>query len=179
MRPRNLALLITVMIAFGGGGASAIPLTQIGVVDLSKIISIYFEASYSVRELNDMQSKFNSGKQKILDGIQHLERQKLDARNAGDQEKALQFDDQLSKQKKYLQEFIRIRTNQIDETRNTLLSSPTFLKEVAGAIAYVAENEGYSIVLKSDDPSIYYWNKEVDITDKVIARLRAAAKSGG
>jgi outer membrane protein len=152
-------------------------LTQIGVIDISKIISSYYQSSYALREINDMQQKFDSDKQDILNNIQSLEQQKLDAQNAGDSQKALDLDNEIFKQRNYLQDFIRIRTNQIKQKRDTLLQSPTFLSDLVKAIAYVAENEGYSIVLRSDDPSIMYWNKEVDITDKVIDRLKQTSSS--
>jgi len=32
-------------------------------------------------------------------------------------------------------------------------------------------------VLRSDDPNILYWNKEVDITDQVINRLKQIQSS--
>jgi outer membrane protein len=165
---------------FGAAGSlQAAQLTQIGVIDISKIISSYFEASYALREINDMQSRFNNDKQKILDNIQNLQQQKINARNAGDNGKVLQLDNEIFKQKNYLQEFIRIKTNQINQKRNTLLQSPNFLSDLVKAIAYVAENQGYSIVLRSDDPSIMYWNNQVDITEKVIEHLKKTGSSGG
>ena len=179
MKLKNIALVAVLLVAGSVGTLHAAQLTQIGVINISKIISSYFESSYALREINDMQSKFETDKQKILSNIQDLEQQKVNAQNAGDNQKALQLDNEIFKQKNYLQEFIRIKTNQINQKRNSLLQSQNFLSELVKAIAYVAENEGYSIVLRSDDPSIMYWNKEVDITDKVIARLKKVSSSGG
>lgn len=159
------------------GAAASVPLmaeqlTQIGVIDISKIISSYFEASYALREIDDMQKKFETDKAQIVAKIQQLETQQLSAQNEGDDQLALKLGDEIFKQKSYLQEFIRIRTSQIKTKRDTLLQSPTFLSDLVKAIAYVAENHGYSIVLRSDDPNILYWSKEVDITDQVINRLK-------
>lgn len=179
MKLKNLVLIPTLMLFGAAGSLQAAQLTQIGVIDISKIISSYFEASYALREINDMQSRFNNDKQKILDNIQNLQQQKINARNAGDNGKVLQLDNEIFKQKNYLQEFIRIKTNQINQKRNTLLQSPNFLSDLVKAIAYVAENQGYSIVLRSDDPSIMYWNNQVDITEKVIEHLKKTGSSGG
>jgi len=168
------------IIAFAAGTTARVhaeQLTQIGVIDISKIISSYFEASYALREINDMQKKFDSDKQDILNKIQDLEQQKLAADGAGDSQKSLQLDNEIFKQRNYLQEFVRIKTNQINQKRDSLIQSPTFLSDLVKAIAYVAENNGYSIVLRSDDPSIMYWNNEVDITDKVIERLKKTASN--
>lgn len=168
-------------IAFFGmalsGPLMADQLTQIGVIDISRIISSYFEASYALREIDDMTRKFESDKADILSKIQGLETQQLSAQNSGDSQLALQLGDEIFKQKNYLQEFVRIRTNQIKTKRDSLLQSPTFLSDLVKAIAYVAENQGYSIVLRSDDPNILYWNKEVDITDQVINRLKQIQSS--
>ncbi len=175
MNGKVFVLAAALLCSVGSALARADQLTQIGIVDLSRIISSYFEASYALQEINDMTQKFESGKAAIEANIQQLEQQKLQAQSNGDQQTALSLDDQIFKQNSYLQEFIRIKTNEIKEKRDTLMQSPTFLSDLVKAIAYVAENQGYSIVLKSDDPSILYWNQEVDITDKVIDRLKQIA----
>lgn len=175
MKARFLLPVAAIFLVGGIARVHSEQLTQIAVINISKIISSYFEASYALRQINDMQTKFETDKQAILNKIQNLEQQKLAAQNAGDSQKALQLDNEIFQQRNYLQEFIRIRTNQINQKRDTLLQSPTFLRALVNAIAYVAENNGYSIVLRSDDPSIMYWNNQVDITDKVIARLKKTA----
>lgn len=177
MKPKYLILAAFLLVVGAVGSLQAEQLTQIGVINLSKIISSYFASSYALREINDMQSKFDNQKQKILSNIQKLEQQKVNATQAGDQQKALKLDSEIFKQKNYLQEFIRIKTNQIKQKRNSLLQSQNFLSDLVKAIAYVAENNGYSIVLRSDDPSIMYWNHTVDITNKVIARLKKTGSS--
>lgn len=172
MKKTLFATAAALFVAALSNRLSAEPLTQIGVVNISRIISSYFEASYTLREINDMTAKFESDKARIVAKIQALEAQQLSAQSSGDQDQALQLGQEIDSQRSYLAEFIRVRTNEINRKRDTLLQSPTFLADLVQAISYVAENNGYSIVLRSDDPSILYWNKSVDITDLVIKRLK-------
>ncbi|MFP4562066.1 MAG: OmpH family outer membrane protein [Spirochaetia bacterium] len=147
-------------------------LSQIGVIDLSAIVSNYFKESKAWRELEEMTRKYEEEKARILDEIQQLEGQKLEEENEGNESAVLRLEDELYDKKEYLKEYNRIRFNQIQRKRDTLLESPTFLAEIMTEIRFVAESEGYSLILRTKDPDIMWWSPEVDITDKVLARLR-------
>ncbi len=147
-------------------------LTKIGVIDLSEIVSNYFKESKAWRELEEMTRKYEQEKELILEEIEQLENEKIEALNEDDEPTALELDEEIFKKKEYLKEYTRIKYNQIQKKRESLLESPTFLSEILNVISYVAENEGYTMVFQAKDPNLMWWSREVDITEKVLERLR-------
>lgn len=164
--------LVFIVLAAAAGTAFSEQLSQIAVIDLSKIVSNYFKESQAWRELEEMTEQYEEEKESILEEINQLEEKKIEALNDGDDEEALQIDDEIFTKKEYLQEYSRIKYSQIQRKRNSLVESPTFLSEILNVIKYIAENEGYAVVLRSRDPDLMWWSSEVDITDLVLQRLR-------
>ncbi len=144
---------------------------KFGVVDLSRIYSLYFRESQAVRELEDLRQRIQKEIDARTSEIQSLESRKLDAETSGNETLALQLDNQIYERKRYLNDYIRIKNAQLQEQRDALTESSGFLAEIVKGISYVAESEGYSAILKSSDADLVWWHKEVDITDKVIEYL--------
>jgi outer membrane protein len=168
---KKYILLLFILILFPPALRSE-QLTKIGVIDLSAIVSNYFKESKAWRELEEMTRKYEEEKELILEEIEQLENKKIDALNEDEDEKALELDEEIFQKKEYLKEYTRIKYNQIQKKRESLIESPTFLSEVLNVISYVAENEGYTMVFQAKDPDLMWWSQEVDITQKVLERLR-------
>ena len=173
MKKITAALIFLVSAAFFAGAEQ---LTRVGVIDLSAIVSSYFKESQAWREVDDMSQQFEAEKQSILNEIDQLEYRKIDARNRGNDNEALRLDNEIFSRKNYLQEFTRIKSSQISKKKDSLLESPTFLAELLTEIQYIAETKGFSLILRSKDPDLLWWNQEVDVTNDVLKRLRE--KSG-
>jgi outer membrane protein len=168
---KRTLLLIALLVAL----AVAVPaeqLSQIGVIDLSAIVSNYFKESKAWRELEEMTRKYEEEKARILDEIDQLEARKLEEENEGNESSVLRLENEIYNKKEYLREYNRIKYSQIQKKRDTLLESPTFLAEIMTEIRFVAESEGYSLILRTKDPDLMWWSPEVDITDEVLDRLR-------
>lgn len=167
------ALLLTIaFLIVTAVSASAEQLSQIGVIDLSAIVSNYFKESKAWRELEEMSRNYEEEKSRILDEIGQLESRKLAAENEGNESTKLRLENEIYNRKEYLREYNRIKYSQIQNKRDTLLESPTFLSEIMTEIRFVAESEGYSLILRTKDPDLMWWSPEVDITAKVLERLR-------
>jgi len=152
-------------------------LSKIGIIDLSKIASQYFKESRAYRELETMIEKYEDEKNRILEDISQLETRKIDAENEGNDILSLRLENEIYNKKEYLKEYNLIKYTQIKNKREKLSESEEFIKDIMREIDYIAESEGYSVIMKSSDPNIIWWNSEVDITDLVLERLmqRAAA----
>ncbi len=162
-----LILLFTIISA----EISAEKLTMIGVVDLTKIVSNYFKESAAWREIDELTQKVEETTNAKLEEIKMLQSKKINAQNRGDDTLALQLDNEIEKNKQYLQEYHKIMSDRISSKKENLLTSSGFSKEIIDAISFIAEDQGFSIVLRKKDPNILYYNYEVDITDRVIDRL--------
>jgi outer membrane protein len=176
MKRGKISTIILCLLLFSATFAVAEQYTQIGIIDFSKIISHYFRESKAYRELEEMKNEYEENRQRIMEEIDQLESRKIRAENRGDEQEVLELDNQIFEKKEYLKEYSRIKYNQIKKKQESLLQSSSFLSEIIKEIEYVAENEGYSIVLRAQDADLMWWSPEVDITDMVLERLRQTSR---
>lgn len=162
------AVIFFIAVSFAG----AAKLTMVGVVDLTKIVSDYFQESSAWREIDQMIEKTEQTIEEQREAINQLEQQKLDAREENNDKKVLQLEEEIRNKQEYLKEYNRIMSERIENKKSNLLTSSDFSKEILRAVEYVAETEGFSIVLRKKDPNILYYNYEVEITEKVLEYLR-------
>ena len=83
-------------------------------------------------------------------------------------EKKLVFDQKMKDYQKYMQDIFG-ETGEAAR-RNKELTEP-IVEKINGIIEIVAEEEGFTLVLDSSQGVIVYADKEIDITDMIIARL--------
>jgi outer membrane protein len=146
-------------------------LTTVGIVDITKVSTAFFRDSQSVRELEELTSRLQAEIDGITAEINQLKERKLQAENIGDRQLALQLDQEVYNKTNYLRDYYRIKSGQLQERRNKLSESSSFLAELQRAISFIAEDQGYNVILKSSDSSLLWWSKQVDITELVIQRL--------
>jgi len=151
-------------------------LTTVGIVDVTKVSTAFFRDSQAVRELEDLTNRLQREIDGITAEINQLKDRKLQAENAGNEAQALRLDEEIYNKTNYLKDFFRVRNAQLQERRNRLAESSTFLAQLQQAISFVAEDQGYNVILKSSDPNLLWWSHQVDITDRVIARLLTGSR---
>lgn len=152
-------------------------LSKIGIINFSKIIEDYFAESTSWREIDDMRAKYEKGKDAILDQINELKVKKLEAENNDNQSIVLKLEDQIYNKQEYLKEFHSVWQTRINNKIKGVYQSSTFTAEILDAIEYVGETEGYSLILRSQDEDILWYNNEVDVTGLVLDRLKQITRT--
>jgi outer membrane protein len=167
MKKRLIVILIFAM----GGLLFAQQITRLAVVDYSRLLSVYYQDSRKIKEVNDFENEIIEELASIADEITDLEDKKIDAQKAGDQTEALSYDEMIEQKKKYQQDYLRIKKTQLNNMKEKYASSLSMTTEIYDAIVYIAESQGFSLVLKKSDPNLVWWNQEVDITDAVLTRL--------
>jgi outer membrane protein len=172
---KKLGLLLA-LLCMAIMGASAQQLTRFAVVDLPKIYTAFFKDSQAVRDFEQRSARVQADIDKMSAEIQALQKSRLDAASAGDQQKVLSLDSEIYKKTEYLKEYYRIKTAELEDQKKKLTQSDTFLKQVYDEIRIVAESDGYSMVLNLKESSgILWYSPTVDITDKVINNLLTKA----
>lgn len=162
-----IALVFTVI---SGNLLFATQITKVGIVDLSKIYSIYFRESKDVIKLEELKSAYLKEIANKREEINLLKSEKLDAENNKDDQKALELDKEIFNKEQFLKEYTQVKTQQLRQMAQNLSQSSDFINEIADVIQYVAEEEGFSLILKKSDQFLF-WTPEMDITDKVINEL--------
>jgi outer membrane protein len=178
MRRAEIGVLVLLLLILLGMPLFADQITKVGILDIEKVYSIYFRESKAVKELQQMRADVLREINRIDEEVLLLESQKLDAENRGDGQAALRLDREIFEKKQYRDDYRRIKMDQIRKRSENLYQSDEFLDELLQAIEYVAESEGFSLVLNSSgqySQFFFYYTKEVDITELVIQELMRRA----
>ena len=168
---KRILILLSVLV-ISAAGVYAEQLSKIGIVNFSTIVEDYFAESSAWREIDAMRDKYDEGLNEILDEINELKLDKLQAENNNDEIKILKIDDEIYNKQEYLKEFHSIWQKRINSKVEGVYQSSTFTAEILDAITFIAESEGYSMIMRTQDPNILWYNHEIDVTDLVLERLR-------
>lgn len=184
MRGTIRILAATALLLAAAGSGFGEQITRVGLLDIEKVYSVYFRESRAVKEMQEMRAEIQREIARIDDEIQALEAQKLQAESERNSEQALKLDTEIFRKRQYRDDFRRIKLDQLRKLSEKLSLSDAFLDELVAAIQFVAESEGFSLILNKSgqfEQFFFFYTKEVDITDKVIQELvrRAGQKTGG
>jgi outer membrane protein len=147
-------------------------ITRFALVDLPKVYTTIFRESKAVRDFEAKSARVQSDIDRLTREIQDLRSKYADAIMANNEMEALRLENLIYRRSEYLKEFYQIRTAELDNERSKLMQSGSFLEQVYDEIRYIAESEGYTMVLNKNDTNIVWFSPTVDITDKLIRNLQ-------
>lgn len=171
---RISALLIVGAVFFTGSSlySFAEQITKIGVIDLFQVYSVFFRQSEAVRNLEQLISSFKEEVENYEDEIHELELDMLAALEAEDEKLQLELSNTIFEKKQFLADYSRINKEQLRIRREKLAQSDEFYQQIFEVLEYIAENEGFSLVLSKETDGILYYIKEIDMTERVIEELQ-------
>jgi len=153
---------------------SAQQITRFAVVDLTRVYSVFFMESGPARQLEQDSAAVQAEINRMTVEIRELQSAHLDAVSAGNQILALRLQDDIRGRAEFLREFHAVRTAELESRRRTLAQSDEFLGQIYSEIRFVAEREGFTMVLDlGNTPGILWFSPTVDITDSLIQSLLA------
>jgi outer membrane protein len=88
-------------------------IARMAVVDYSRLISVYYQDSRKITEVNDFEAEIIAELAEIADEITGIEEKKLDAQKAGDEQKVLSYEELISQKKQYQQDFFKSKKGTI------------------------------------------------------------------
>ncbi|GHU85076.1 outer membrane protein [Spirochaetia bacterium] len=151
-------------------------LTRFAVVDLTKVYMVFFPDSQAVRNWEAQSARVQAEIDKKTAEIQALKSSQLDAQAKGDEARALRLENEIYRKSEYLKDYFQVETAKLTDQKNKLAQSGSFLAQVQNEIRYLAESEGYSMVLNlKENTGILWYSPTVDITDKLIQNLKSKA----
>ncbi len=178
MRINRKAWLLLFLMVLAPVAVSGEQITKIGILDIENVYAVYFRESRAVKQLQEKQSSILKEINRINEEILNLESEKLAAESRNDMQRALELDTEIFNKKQYREDFKRIKMQQLNKLSENLYQSDEFLDELLAAINYVAESEGFSVVLNNSrqfSQFFLFYTKEIDITEKVIQELMTRA----
>ena len=165
--------IFLIIICFGlGFCAWAQQITRFAVVDLPKVYVAFFRESRAVRDFEERSARVQSEIDRMTAEIQNLKISQVNAQAQGNQEQALRLETEINRRSDFLKEYYKTKTAELDTLKNRLTQSGAFLEQVYDELRFIAESEGYSMVLNlKENTGILWYSPTVDITDKLIQNL--------
>ena len=153
-------------------------LTRIAVVDLPKVYTAFFADSRAVREFEERSARVQNDIDRMTREIQNLRSQHADAVLYNNQSEVLRLDNLIYRQTEFLRDYYQIRTTELEDQKKRLMQSGSFLDQVYAEIRFIAETEGYSMIMNLKENEVIIWfSTTIDITDKLISNLRTKARN--
>ena len=170
-------MLLLAALAAPSVSLQAQQLTRFAVVDLPRVYTAFFRDSRAVREFEERSGRVQNEIDRMTREIQDLKSKQADAVLQGDQNLALRLENEMYRKSDFLKEYYNTKTAELEDIRRKLSTSGSFLEQVYSEIKFIAESEGYSMVLNlKESKGILWYSPTVDITDKVIQNLLNKAR---
>lgn len=176
MRSSMRAIVAAAVLFLCGGLAAAEELTTVAVIDTTKIYNAFYKDTADVRDFEKAKQAYLDDVAKYQAELKKLQNDRLAASGAGNSAETLRLDQDIYNKQQYLNEYRKLKTQQLNDQQKALAQSDKFLTLLAAAIKYVAESDGYSVVLDSSTQGLRFWSPQVDITNKVLDYLRRNAR---
>ena len=151
-------------------------LTRVCVVDLPRVYQEFFRESRAVREFEERSNRVQAEVNRRQNNINELRVRLEEAREDNNSSQVNRLEVQISNQTESLREYFQAQTAILDNQRRNLMVSGSFLNQINDEMRFIAESEGFSIVMDMKaNNSIVWYSPTIDITDKLIQSLRAKA----
>jgi outer membrane protein len=156
---------------------SAQQLTRFAVVDMSRVYTAFFRDSRAVREFEERSARVQSEIDRMTREIQDLKSRQADATLQGNQSDAARLENEIYRKSEFLKEYYRLKTAELEDQKKKLSQTGSFREQVYDEVRYIAESEGYSMVLNlQESTGVLWFSPTVDITDKLIQNLLDKAR---
>ena len=169
-------IIVLGVAAFSGIQAQQL-LSRFAVVDLPRVYTAFFRESRAVRDFEESSRRVQRDIDRMTQEINELRSRHADAVLQGNEQLALRLNNEIFQKSEFLRDFYTIKTAELEEQRRRLAQSNTFLDQVYDEIRFIAESEGFSMVINlRENASILWHSSSVDITDRLIQNLLEKAR---
>jgi outer membrane protein len=164
------AFLVVLALSGAVERLSAEQLTTVAVVDIDRVYNSFYRDSRAVRELERTREEYQAEIDDQVAELETLRDRRTRAENLNNQSQVESLTEEIRQLQQFLEDLTRRRRQQLQQQQENLLSDE-FLEQLQDAIQFVAESEGYTVVVRSDQAGLQWWSPEVDISDAVVQRL--------
>jgi outer membrane protein len=148
-------------------------ITRFAVVDMNRVLTAYASRAEGAKEFNEKSARIQAQIEKLNAELQELTA-KLEAAQEEEKTRDIKsLETQVASKTKAIQDYVQSSFAELERDRAKLTQNDAFLTQLNTILRIVAESEGYSMVLsKQEGSGILWYSPSVDITNKVIERIR-------
>ena len=158
---------------FSGLVSAQATITRFAVVDMNRVASAYASQSPEFRAFTEKRDKVQAEIEKQNKELQELNVRLAEAQENENKSQIRNLENQVRTKTQVLQTYIKNNFAELEAEQDRLLNNEAFKTQLTNIIRAVAESEGISMVLRKDDPAILWNSPSVDITSKVLERVRS------
>jgi len=169
----NKKLLILSCVLFLGSFLYGEILTKAAVIDLDRIIMVFYQESEPVRELESFRDNLQIEINAMSNEINNLKDDKVKAFSDKKNSEVERLSDVIIAKETFFRAFYESKQRQLKEMKDKLSLDSEFYKKLVNHVEFVAQSNGYTYVMKNSDPELFWFSPEIDITDLVIESIRS------
>ncbi|MCL1814926.1 MAG: OmpH family outer membrane protein [Treponema sp.] len=148
-------------------------ITRFAVVDMNRVMAAFAEQSTEFKAFSDKRNTVQAEIEKQAKELQELNTKLAEAQEEGKKDQIRTLENQIRTKTQAAKNYYDRMIAELEKDRQQLQKNNTFMARVNNAIRVVAESEGFSMVLSRETAGILWYSPSVDITNKVIARIRS------
>ncbi len=168
-------IIAALLLPLLAGVVAAEQLTTVAIINIDRVYNTFYRDSQEVRELERLRREYQEEIDAQVRELESLRQRHTIALDQNNSFTANRLESQIADKERFIEDLARRRRSQL-EARQTRLLSDDFLNRMQQAIQYVAESEGYTVVMRTDAEGLQWWSSAVDISDQVLARLRTISR---
>ena len=148
-------------------------ITRFAVVDMNRIIAIYTDPLPESKAYLEKREKFTAEVEKLTKELEELKEKLTEAQEKGNKNQIKTLETQVQTKTQAREAYVRTSRAELERDREQILkNNEALVRRITTAIQAVAQTEGVSMVLAKDNPAILWHSNSVDLTNKVLERLR-------
>ncbi len=152
----------------------SIDVIKIGIVDFDRIVIEVLNPQLKAN-LDQIKNRYQEQINKLNLELKNLRQMYDKSITDNDLDNARSFGNQYNLKVDELKRLSSLAKNNLEQQRlaniNSLNNNSESLSKILHGIQYVAEINGFSLIMKKNNPYILYHNSTVDITDSVVKHL--------
>ncbi len=167
-KQRLIVALITLL-------TTAVPLaaqqlTTVAVVNIQRVYDGYYRGSGTSSTTNTIRQRYKELINEQRGKLNNLNSRRREARSANNQSQIAEIERDIERANNTIRELTQQQNEELRRHQQNRLPD-AFVQNLQRAIVYVAESQGYTLVLRADDQGLQWWSPVVDITEEVLVRL--------
>ena len=169
MKKITCSILLLTFLVFG---SFAEKITKVGIVDLNRIMQNYYFETSQLQEIEKLKVQVEDQEKKMIEEIDQLKEKLVTAKADENETEMSRLNQLISMREDNLKEYHSVQMNRINSKLANLQNAQNLSASILRAIEFVAEENGFSLILNAQDPRIIWHNNEVDITQDVLNQLK-------
>ncbi len=150
---------------------SSIAITTVAIIDVQRVYDSFPDESRGYNSLSQLKQKYQREIDEQVRRLDLLKQQRARSLEDGAYDRATNYEEQIANLTNLIEALSERRQNELIQLSKLPLSRP-FLEKLQNAIEFVAQENGFTIVLHSNTEGLQWWSPVVDISEKVIDRIK-------